>query len=892
MSRASDPRGAIPSRRQPTRWTVAGALVLSAWAMPATGYAQGAGTLPPIKWPTIQGLQVPPPPAAEPEVTAPLPASDEPETRALIDRGLLAIAHGRPDEALALVDGRPDHDVAAAIVHAMVEQRTGRDAEARLRLARVVPKDPSGDTALELGLLMRRLGQRDEAEALLEPLTEAAADESGPASVLRAARAAQALSRSRIANAFYREASAALPGSPVVETSWGELFLERHNEAEAVACFQRAIEADARYVPAIVGLARALADRNPPAAAEQAKAALEIDPGAVDAHLVLAEIALDNRRAADAREQIDAALAINSRSLRALSLRAALAAVEGRAVEFETSVAAVLAINPREASAYRLPGDHVAGHYRFEEAVQLARKAVAIDPEDATARASLGMHMMRTGEEAAAREQLEAAFERDPFDVVTYNLLGLLDTLQSFETVRDGDFIFRLPPEEAPILRDLAPAVAREAVAAMSQRYGFTPAGPILVEMFSKHDDFAVRTAGLPGMVGALGACFGRVVTLDSPRARPPGAFHWGATLWHELAHVFTLQMSKQRVPRWLTEGTSVFEERRARSTWGRESEFDFVRAMAAGKTIPLVDLNAAFSDPRRIALAYQQASYVVELIVERYGEEALHAMLRAYGAGQDDAGALASAANLDLTRLQAEFDGYIDHRFGAMAAAMKVPDGVEAEDADAAALARIAQGHPGSYPLQVLAAEALVEAGKADEAVPLLERAAALVPVAAGKEGPRGRLAAILAERGDKARAAAELEAALQSDLTAIDEARQLAELAGELGDTRRSLLAHTRISEVVPHEWASHTAVGRAALASGDLATAGRRFQWALAAGPEDPAAARTDHAEVLVASGQRDEAKRELLTALEAAPLYERAQELLLQVVDGKRPGGRQP
>ena len=39
-------------------------------------------------------------------------------------------------------------------------------------------------------------------------------------------------------------------------------------------------------------------------------------------------------------------------------------------------------------------------------------------------------------------------------------------------------------------------------------------------------------------MIGALGACFGRVVTLDSPRARPPGTFQWEATLWHELAHV------------------------------------------------------------------------------------------------------------------------------------------------------------------------------------------------------------------------------------------------------------------------------------------------------------------------------------------------------------------
>ena len=70
-------------------------------------------------------------------------------------------------------------------------------------------------------------------------------------------------------------------------------------------------------------------------------------------------------------------------------------------------------------------------------------------------------------------------------------------------------------------------------------------------------------------MIGALGACFGRVVTMDSPQARPPGEFQWEATLWHELAHVITLQMSNQRVPRWLTEGISVYEEKQARARVG-----------------------------------------------------------------------------------------------------------------------------------------------------------------------------------------------------------------------------------------------------------------------------------------------------------------------------------
>ncbi len=112
--------------------------------------------------------------------------------------------------------------------------------------------------------------------------------------------------------------------------------------------------------------------------------------------------------------------------------------------------------------------------------------------------------------------------------------------------------------------------------------------GPILIEIFPVHDDFAVRNLGLPGLIGALGACFGRVVSIDSPHARQPGTFSWQATLWHELAHVITLQMSNQRVPRWLTEGISVYEEGRARPEWGRDMEVPFAVAMEQGKVLKL----------------------------------------------------------------------------------------------------------------------------------------------------------------------------------------------------------------------------------------------------------------------------------------------------------------
>ena len=93
---------------------------------------------------------------------------------------------------------------------------------------------------------------------------------------------------------------------------------------------------------------------------------------------------------------------------------------------------------------------------------------------------------------------------------------------------------FRLHPDEAAVLREHAIPLAHAALSTLGERCGLTPRGPILIEIFPRHDDFAVRNLRLRGMIGALGACFGRVVTLDSPKARPPGSFNWQATLWHE----------------------------------------------------------------------------------------------------------------------------------------------------------------------------------------------------------------------------------------------------------------------------------------------------------------------------------------------------------------------
>ena len=617
---------------------------------------------------------------------------------------------------------------------------------------------------------------------------------------------------------------------------------------------------------------------------ESARRALEIDGELVDAHLFIAEAALDRDRPDDARAAIKQALAANPRSPAAHALAAAVAYVEGRSADYEAAAAAALAVNPAYGDVYRVTAARAASTFLYEDAVALARKAVALEPDNLRARADLGLHLLRIGEEREARSALEAAFDADPYDIVTFNLLQMLDTLDGFATVKAGGAVIRLDQAEAPVLRHYAVPIVEEAMATLGARYQIQPKDPVLVEIFPKHDHFAVRTLGLPGLLGALGASFGRVVTLDSPRARPPGDFNWQATLWHELAHVFTFQLSQHRVPRWINEGLSMFAEARVRPEWTRDSELPYARAYADGQLLKLADLNAGFTRPDTIVLAYFQALQVIELIVDEHGEEGVRALLRAYAEGLDTEAALRRATRTGLADLQAAFDARMRQKYATMGRALQVPKGVEIpEKAAPAELQALAARHRDSYPVQLAIGHALAGAGAADAAIAAFERAAALIPSAIGPSSPRASLAELAEKKGDNARAFRELRSLVADDHTNIAAARKLVALARQAGDQAALRTAYERIVLIDPFDSGVHTALGRMAFERRDLPVALREFRAAVDAGAVDRAAAHCDLGEALVSAGQLPEAKREVMAALEIAPTYERAQGVLLKIVE---------
>ena len=802
-----------------------------------------------------------------------------------------AIAHGQRDQAEALARARGDRDQAAAAVRARLAADRGDFDAAAALVAPASAAAPTGDAALEWGLVLFQQGKKAEARRVLAPVAAGSRNVATADGVLRVARAARALGQVRTANPLFREAVAAAAKDPALlasaNSAWGQLFLDIHDPANAVASFRAAVAADGEWAPAHAGLARALADENPPAAAAAARRAIEIDPALTDAHLFLAGRALDADRTAEALEHLTHALAINPNSTEAHALAAAIAHVDGRTADHDAAVAKALAVNPAYGDLYRIVASVAASNYLYDDAVAMARKGVALEPENPRTQAALGLHLLRVGDERGARRALETAFRGDAYDVVTYNLLQMMDSLDGFEAIEAGPVVVKLDPDEAPALRHYAVPIVKDAMAQMASRYGFEPQGPILVEIFPKHDDFAVRTLGLPGLLGALGACFGRVVTLDSPRARPPGDFNWQATLWHEMAHVFTMQLSKYRVPRWLTEGISVYEEGLRSPEWARDSELAFARAWADRKIPPLAELNSAFTRPDTIELSYFQASLAVSLIVAQHGHAALNVMLRAYGDGADTEAALRKATGRGVADLQRDFDAMLAERYSAVGKALQALESVDVPlGADIGTLKALAAKHAGSYPVQMTAGHALAAAGAREDAIAAFGRAAMLVPSAIGASSPRAQIATIAERAGDFPRALRELKSLVGEDHTNIEAARRLVPLARRLGDQAALALAYERIVTLDPFDSAAHSAYGRLAWERRNLALAAREFRAAVDAGPVDPVPAQCDLAEVLLASGDRAGAKQAVLAALEAAPTYERAQQLLLRIVEGKQ------
>ena len=274
-----------------------------------------------------------------------------------------ALIEGRYDAAGGLAEKLDARDPAVAALVAQAAIARGRYDSALSMLQPIAQAAPTSEAALEYGLLLHTLG-RVEAGTVLTRVALLAERTVEPNELARGARALRALGRAQEANAAYRDASSAAPRDPAINTAWGDLFLEKFQNGEALKSYQAALAEDPKFAPALLGSARALADEDPPQAATFANKALEINPSSVAAHLFLAEEAVDAGRLDETRKSLQKALDVNPSSLEARSLLAALLYLEDKPAEFDAAVADVLRLNPRFGEVYRVAAELASHNFR------------------------------------------------------------------------------------------------------------------------------------------------------------------------------------------------------------------------------------------------------------------------------------------------------------------------------------------------------------------------------------------------------------------------------------------------------------------------------------------------------------------------------------------------
>lgn len=499
----------------------------------------------------------------------------------------------------------------------------------------------------------------------------------------------------RAALGAFDAASARDPQSPEGALRAADLFLERYNAPDARAGYEDVLKRFPNHPRALLGLARVLEFEGKGEALVMARRAAAADASLAAAHLAVARLMLDGEYADSARAAARRAVAADGTLLEAWGVLGAVAWLRGDSANLRGALTSAERVSRRPVAYWVALSEAASRQRRYADAERFAARAVALDSLDVAALGALGTNRLRRGDIAGGRQAIERAFAIDPFHLWHKNTLDLLDQVAGFRTVRDARFEFVGPAREIAVLLPYLQPLLHEAFDSLVARYGYTPTLPIRFELYDRHADFSVRTVGLTGL-GALGVSFGATLAMDAPSARDKGAFNWGSTAWHELAHTFTLGLSAHRVPRWFTEGASVFEERRARAGWGAQATPEFLAAWRAGQLRPVSALNDGFirpRDPGEIGRSYYQASLVVEMIASQFGVQALPAMLRAWGEGLETAEVMQRVLKLSEAELDARFAAYLAERFRDVRVANLPPN--DADLTRATAAAQRARGNP-----------------------------------------------------------------------------------------------------------------------------------------------------------------------------------------------------
>ena len=691
----------------------------------------------------------------------------------------------------------------------------------------------------------------------------------------------------RVTELFFDPVKKLSPDFPGTYLANGELALAKHDFALASKSFAAAVKKFPGNAEAHFGLARAFAPSDDEAAEGQIEKVLELNPSHAGARMLIADHAIDSENYAEAGKQLAEVLKVNPRHAEAHALRSVLANLRADTKGADSARGEALKLWPTNPAVPHLIGRKLSQKYRFAEGAALQREALKWDAAFAPAKIQLAQDLLRLGKDDEGWQLAEEVQKADPYDVVAFNLTTLRDTIAHFTVLKSEHFQVRMDPREAEVYGADALALLERAHATLTKKYGMPPSEKTVVEIFPDQKDFAIRTFGLPGGAGYLGVCFGRVITANSPASRPGNPQNWQAVLWHEFTHVITLTLTKNKMPRWLSEGISVFEERQQRASWGEHMNPRY-RAMILGQELtPVSKLSGAFLRPKsgaHLQFAYFQSSLVVEWLIKKWGVEKMRALLGDLARGVEINAALA-ARFAPIKKLDTEF---AMHARGLANATGPKLDWSKPDSAALRSEPKLKEWiakHPDNFTALTEQAKQLLGDKQWEAAKAPLKKLIALYPDQHDSGSAYAMLSRVHRELGESAEEEAMLNKVAELCSDAPEAYERLIAIASARKDWPKVLASAALYTAVNPLSPAPYRSIAEAREATGDKPGAIRAYRTMLPLNPPDQPEIRFRLARSLHANGDAG-AKREVLLALEEAPRFREAHALLLEL-DAKSP-----
>jgi tetratricopeptide (TPR) repeat protein len=596
---------------------------------------------------------------------------------------------------------------------------------------------------------------------------------------------------------------------------------------------------------------------------------------------------IDAEQYDQAEDHLKQVFAVNTNHPTAWAYKAVLAHLASDEAAEEKARQQALALWKDNAEVDHLIGRKLSQKYRFSEGAGYQRRALAFDSEYRPAKFQLSQDLLRLGDEDEGWRLAEEVAKHDAYDVLAFNLVTLEEEMARFRTIGDDGLLVRMDAREAELYGERVLELLKRARTTLCQKYDVRLDEPIVIEIFPQQKDFAVRTFGIPGVAGFLGVCFGRVITANSPASQGENPANWEAVLWHEFCHVVTLHKTRNKMPRWLSEGISVYEERQADPTWGQSMTPQYRELILSGKMTPVSQLSSAFlspPSPLHLQFAYYESSLVVEYLIETFGMDALQNILTDLADGADINEALIRHT-VPLGRLDSDFAKFARERAESLAPSAtwekpKLPPGANSQ-----LLAKWMEKHPRSVPGLVRWSRQLLVEHKFQEALTAAQRLKEVYPDGTDAESWCAVAAAAHRGLGDVAGERAALDELAKRDSDAASAYLRLMEIAGGQRDWEGVALNARRMLAVNPLVAAPHRYLAQAADNLGRREDATRAYQAMLLFETTDAAEAHFRLAQLLRDANQHQRATRHVLMALEEAPRFLAAHQLLLELKNGE-------